>query len=251
MKTRPSWSHATAFVAALVLLVVAPDARAKGGAKAGHAPAAHHESAGHAGAQHQAAPHRAPQAPKVHMPKAPKMNVQPQMRQHQTGSRRSTGNRTNRRSYARHRGYSTGRRYASNSGNSRAIIQRLRSTRTSLSQVSHPYQGHRVKAIYSISQAIRQLEHRSGGTNRTALASTVRNTGNRGGNNRGNNGLGAMSQAQSNTRMRQAMQTLQSIHRYMTNGSNNNVSSVSYAQARSSGSVRKAAHELNLGLRAG
>ena len=58
--------------------------------------------------------------------------------------------------------YVGGRRgYGRSQGNNRAIVSRLRSVHTSLARLDHDYKGHRVRAMHSISMAIRQLSHRS------------------------------------------------------------------------------------------
>jgi hypothetical protein len=251
MKQAPSWSLVTPLAAVLALLVTVPSADAKGGSKPAHPSGGHHAAAGHAGTQHFTMPSKAPQPPKaMHLPKMPKVNTAPmhpqQVRRQQAGARRSATQshpQTYRRSYARHRSYSSGRRYASNSGNNRAIIQRLRSTHASLSRINREYQGHRVKAMHAIGQAIRQLEHRSGGTGGAGFAAPVHAFQNR--NRAGAGGAQAMSQAQSDARMQQARRTLQSVHQHLTN----NVTTVSYARVRSSGSVRRAIQELNLAMR--
>ena len=51
--------------------------------------------------------------------------------------------------------------YGRSQGNNRAIVSRLRSVHSSLARLDHDYNGHRVRAMHSISMAIRQLSHRS------------------------------------------------------------------------------------------
>ena len=61
----------------------------------------------------------------------------------------------------RNRRYGGGYGYGRSQGNNRAVVSRLRSVHASLARIDHDYQGHRVRAMHSISMAIRQLSHRS------------------------------------------------------------------------------------------
>jgi hypothetical protein len=62
------------------------------------------------------------------------------------------------RAYAYGRGYRNtyngGRRgYGQSQGNNRAVVSRLRSVHSTLARLDHDYQGHRVRAMHSISKA--------------------------------------------------------------------------------------------------
>jgi hypothetical protein len=160
-------------------------------------------------------------------------------------------------------GYGTGYRnryyggnygYGRSQGYSRAIVGRLRSVHASLARLDHDYQGHRVRAMHSISMAIRQLSHRSmvysgtgfsGGMNNGRGMGTGMGMG-RMGMNRGAGGRGGqrMSQAQSDARMSQALRALQGIGMQL-----NSQGSSTMGQGRASGHVQYAVHELSVALR--
>jgi hypothetical protein len=150
------------------------------------------------------------------------------------------------RSYRRGYGYGYGRSQNSNRG----IVQRLRSVQMSLAQVDHDYQGHRVRAMHSISMAIRQLSHRSMVYSNVGFASNMNggmgmglgrgNNQNRNGGNR--NGM-RMSQAQSDSRMSQALRNLQGIGMQLSNQGYG-----SSGHARALGHIQHATQELNIAL---
>ena len=162
-----------------------------------------------------------------------------------SASRRTTNYRgrgyAHRAGVRRTRGYGYSRRYAASNQNTRAVVQRLRSTNASLARLDHDYQGHRVRAMRSIQQAIRQLAHTST-TSRRGFA-------NRGGaNGRNRAGLAAnrpqpLPQAQSDARMRRAGQTLQGVNVQLTR--NTNTPSHTYARRH----VQTAMREIGVALR--
>ena len=141
----------------------------------------------------------------------------------------------------RNRGTSYPNRYASNNRTIRTLVSQLRSTHSLLARLDHDYQGHRIKAMRSINQAMRQLTHtsqrRSGG-----MRSAMRVQGNRAnlaGNNRSRQPI---PQARSDQQMRKAMQTLGMINQQLTAQG----STTSHARAR--GSVQLAIREINTAL---
>jgi hypothetical protein len=143
--------------------------------------------------------------------------------------------------------YNGGNRgYGRSQGNNRAIVSRLRSVHASLARVSHTYQGHRTRAMHSISMAIRQLSHRSMVYRGTGFASGVNNglaMGTRRGANAGVRQQRPLTQAQSDARMSQALRTTQGIHMQL---SNQGYQTSSHARAR--GHVQRAIRELNTAL---
>jgi hypothetical protein len=155
----------------------------------------------------------------------------------------------------RNRRYGQGYGYGRSQGNNRAIIGRLRSVHSSLARIDHNYQGHRVRAMQSVSMAIRQLSHGSMGYSSSDFSSGMNNgraMGMRQGrgalNGGGMNGGGGrrrqpMSQAQSDARMSQDLRILQGIN--MQLGSQGNFSA---GHGRASGHVQHAIHELNVAL---
>ena len=156
-------------------------------------------------------------------------------RRYATSRSRYYGNRAGVR---RSRGYGYSRRYAVANQNTRAVVQRLRSTHSSLARLDHDYQGHRVRAMRSIQRAIRQLSHtsmngRNGYANRGGVngVNGVNNRNGVNGLNRG--GLAArgnrpIPQAQSDARMRRAGQTLQAVNMQLSR--NSGTSSHAYAR---------------------
>ena len=180
---------------------------------------------------------------------------------HLTPNTYTYGHGTNARNYKAYgygRGYrnryqGSGYGYGRSQGNSRGIVSRLRSVHSGLARLDHDYQGHRVKAMHSISMAVRQLSHRSSIYQNAGFAS-----GANGGRNLGNQrqaGLGAsngngngrnqrhLTQAQSDSRMSQSMRTLQGINMQLTNQGTN-----SSGHSRARGHVQHAMHELNTAL---
>jgi hypothetical protein len=143
------------------------------------------------------------------------------------------------------RGYAYGR----SQGNNRAVVSRLRSVHATLARIDHDYQGHRLRAMHSISMAIRQLSHRSMIYRGSGFASGMNggrnNLGMRRNNNLGANGRRGqpMSQAQSDARMGQALRALQGIHMQLANQGTN-----STGHARARGHLLGAIRELNTAL---
>ena len=158
----------------------------------------------------------------------------------------------------RNRYYGRGYGYGRSQGNNRAIVARLRSVHSSLARIDHDYQGHRVRAMHSISMAIRQLSHRSMVSGNTGFANGMNNNlamgrrqgglngnvGGRGTRTQNRNRNQRMPQAQSDAQMSQALRTLQGINMQLTSqGSNTS------GHARASGHVQQAMRELNTALR--
>ncbi|MGP0065675.1 MAG: hypothetical protein ACLQGP_18985 [Isosphaeraceae bacterium] len=157
----------------------------------------------------------------------------------------------------RNRYYGSRYGYGRSQGNNRAIISRLQSVNASLARIDHDYQGHRVRAMQSISMAIRQLTHRSMVYNNTGFASGANNGRGMGmqqggfgmGMQQGGFGGGAgrrgqpMTQAQSDSRMSQSLRSLQGINMQLVNQGSYNM-----GHSRASGHVQRAIHELNTAL---
>ena len=151
--------------------------------------------------------------------------------------------------------------YGRSQGNNRAIIARLRSVHASLARIDHDYQGHRVRAMHSISMAIRQLSNRSMNYRNTGFGAGMMNMnvnngralgmqgGLGGGMRQGGVGGGMgrrgqpMTQAQSDSRMSQDLRTLEGISMQLTNQGYNTTS-----HARARGHVQYAIHELTVAL---
>ena len=137
--------------------------------------------------------------------------------------------------------------YGRSQGNNRAIVSRLRSVHASLARLDHDYQGHRVRAMHSISLAIRQLSHRSMIYGGSGFASGM-NNGRANGLRPGGPGAGGrrgqpMSQAQSDARMGQALRSLQGINmQFASQGTNTS------GHARARGHIQVAIRELNTAL---
>jgi hypothetical protein len=145
--------------------------------------------------------------------------------------------------------------YGRSQGYNRAIVARLRAVRASLARIDHDYQGHRVRAMHSISMAIRQLSHRSmvysgvgfapGMSGGTAIGMR------RGGGLGAGTGLGVagrgrqpMSQAQSDARMGRDLRVLQGINMQLSNQG-----SYTSGHARARGHVQHAIYELGVALK--
>jgi hypothetical protein len=162
----------------------------------------------------------------------------------------------------RNRRYGGGYGYGRSQGNNRAVVSRLRSVHASLARIDHDYQGHRVRAMHSVSMAIRQLSHRSmsyGGMDVSSGMNNGRGMGMRqgggganamgmrqgggGANNAGARGRQPMTQAQSDARMSQDLRVLQGINMQI-NSQGNNTS----GHGRASGHIQRAIHELNIAL---
>jgi hypothetical protein len=156
------------------------------------------------------------------------------------------------RAYGYGQGYRNrynGRRsgYGRSQGNNLAIVSRLRSVHAGLARLDHDYQGHRVRAMHSISMAIRQLSHRSMIYGGSGFASGM-NNGRANGVRQGGLGAGGrrgqpMSQAQSDARIGQSLRTLQGINMQLTSQGTN-----STGHARARGHVQRAIRELNTAL---
>ena len=164
------------------------------------------------------------------------------------------------RAYGYGRGYrnrysGSGYGYGRSQGVNRGIVSRLRSVHTSLARLDQDYQGHRARAMHSISMAIRQLSN-SMGYNGVGFASGMNNGMGMGqgqgmgmgqGQGMQRNGLGGngrggqrMSQAQSDARMSQALRNLQGIGMQL-----NNQGSGTMGHGRAIGHIQQAMHELN------
>lgn len=161
----------------------------------------------------------------------------------------------NRYGVRRYRGNSYANRYASSNRNIRIIVSRLRSTHHALTGLDHDYQGHRVRAMHAISSAIHALSHRSSngmnGFNNSIAMQTRQNRGlgtnrnlaanrNISGNN-GNNRL-RMPQAQSDSRMRHAMQNLLLVSNQLSSQGS------THSHQRALASIQVAYHELGTAL---
>lgn len=151
----------------------------------------------------------------------------------------------------RNRYYGAGYGYGRSQGLYRGIVSRLRSVHTSLARLDHDYQGHRVKAMRQIAQAIRQVSHGYySGYSSTRFASGMSNpmfrmasqTGPRR-SNLGNNRQ-PMSQAQSDARMNQALRQLQGIEMQLVNQNSGTLGG-----ANASGHIQLAIQELNTALK--
>jgi hypothetical protein len=157
----------------------------------------------------------------------------------------------------RNRSYGRGYGYGRSQGLNRGVVARLMSVRASLARVNHDYQGHRSRAMYAITMAIRQLSHRSMSYNGMGLMSGMNNGGALGMRQgagagaqgiRQGGGAGAlqgqrMSQAQSDNRMGQALRRLQGISMQLASQG-----SYSNGHSRANGHVQQAIRELNIGL---
>jgi hypothetical protein len=273
MKIRSSWFHGSVLVFVLVLLaaglLAVPEANARG-SRGGH-------SRGRVARPHVAAPraYKAPRMPHMTAPARVKPKVHaPANVKHAPARAAATvhtpsthGNSThsahpNAYTYgygtsARHyRAYGYGRGYRNRSygnrsgygrsqGQNRAVVARLRSVHASLARIDHDYKGHRVRAMHSVSMAIRQLTHRSMVYRGVGFASGVNN--NRALAMRRGGAAGArrphMTQAQSDARMSQSLRTLQGIHMQLTN-----MGYHASGHARARGHVQNAIHHLNTAL---
>jgi hypothetical protein len=166
----------------------------------------------------------------------------------------------------RNRYYGGRRGYGRSQGSNRAIVARLRSVHRSLARIDHDYRGHRVRAMHSISMAIRQLSHRSMIYSGVGFAPRMNNgmgmgqggaggigAGGIGAGGIGAGGIGAggagarrrqpMSQAQSDARMSQDLRTLQGINMQLNSQGYSTTS-----HARASGHVQHAIRELGMAL---
>ena len=152
----------------------------------------------------------------------------------------------------RNRSYGSRYGYGRSQGNNRALVSRLRAVHSSLARIDHDYQGHRVRAMHAISMAVRQLAHRSMGSNNMRNMGFASGVNNRQamGMRRGGLGAGAgagrrqpMTQAQSDSRMSQDLRVLQGINMQLSNQGNSTM-----GHAGASGHVQRAIRELNIAL---
>ncbi len=143
------------------------------------------------------------------------------------------------RGYQNH--YYGSRGYGRSQGNARSIVNRLRSVHASLVRLDHDYQGHRVQAMHAISRAIHQLSHRSVASRSINLArgSAVRRVSTTGGIRQ----VQPLTQAQSDSRMAQAMRTTQGINLQLSEQGRNSANHV-----RAHGYLQRAVHELRIAL---
>lgn len=142
-----------------------------------------------------------------------------------------------------------------------ALVSSLQSTRTHLNQANHDYNGHRAQALRQVENAIRLLSAQAGHSrtgNATAgvarsspaggttggSAAASRSGAVAGSGSQGNSGTGqGISQATSDSHLREAQQALQTLESQMgTEGMNAH----SFIQAKSA--VQGAIRELNLAL---
>jgi hypothetical protein len=154
----------------------------------------------------------------------------------------------------RNRYYGGGYGYGRSQGYNRAIVARLRAVRASLARIDHDYQGHRVRAMHSISMAIRQLSHRSMVYSGVGFAPGMNGGAAIGMRRGGTGGLGAglgagargrqpMSQAQSDARMSRDLRALQGINMQLSHQGSNTP-----GHARARGHVQHAIYELGVAL---
>lgn len=132
------------------------------------------------------------------------------------GVRRNRGHSYGSRYYGR-RSYGN-RNYQAQQFN-RMLVSRLRSAHRNLAQLNRDYQGHRVQAMRAISLAARQL---GGSTNYYRGMNAFGNAGlrNNGLGNRagvGGAGVGRLSQAQSDSRMRRSQRLLRNVNMQLMN----------------------------------
>jgi hypothetical protein len=146
----------------------------------------------------------------------------------------------------RNRSYRSRYGHGRSQGYNRALVARLRSVHASLGRINQDYQGHRLRAMQAIAMGIRQLRHQAMVYRRVGLAAGANNGAAMGKQRGGGAGTGRsqlMSQAQADTRMSQALRTLQGI--------NMQLSSPGYTTTgptRAAGHVQRAIHELNTAL---
>ena len=284
MTTRSSWVHGSLLATLLVGLMAMPEADAKGSRGGHHAAHAPRVSSAHR--SNRAPAHKAPKMPRAAAPArnnvAHANNAQVHKNNMQAHANNATAagitnparvapntthaanhspysytygsgaNARHYRAYGYGRGYrnrynGSGHGYGRSQGNTRAIVSRLRSVHSSLARINQSYQGHRTRAMHSISLAIRQLSHRSMIYRNTGFASNMNN-----GRGLGNRqvGLGAntrrtqpLTQAQADGRMSQHLRTLQGINMQLSSQGTNTTS-----HARARGHVQMALRELNTAL---
>jgi hypothetical protein len=147
----------------------------------------------------------------------------------------------------RNRSYGAGYGYGRSQGINRAIVARLQSVHAQLARLNQDYQGHRSRAMHSITMAIRQLSHRSMVYSGVGFAPGM-NDGMGVGMRRsmlGGAGRGGqrMPQTQSDAVVSHALRSLQGIGMQLTNQGSYNM-----GHARARGHVGHAINELNLAL---
>jgi hypothetical protein len=167
-----------------------------------------------------------------------------------TGTRRYNPRGYGRGYQNRYVGYYRG--YGRSQGNDRSIVSRLRSVHGTLARIDHDYQGHRARAMHQVSRAISQLSHRSlayrtagysgQSNNNFRLASNTNGNGNRNGQANGVRGQ-RMTQAQSDSRMNQAMRTTQGITMQLSHQGSNHPN-----HARAYRHLQQALREMNTAL---
>jgi hypothetical protein len=149
----------------------------------------------------------------------------------------------------RNRYYGSRYGYGRSQGYNRAIIARLRAVRASLARIDHDYQGHRIRAMHSISMAVRQLSHRSMVYSGVGFAPGMnagmgmRRGGAAAGIGAGVRGRQPMSQAQSDARMSRDLRVLQGINLQLGSQAYNTP-----GHARARGHVQHAIYELGVAL---
>ena len=152
----------------------------------------------------------------------------------------------------RNRYYGNSRNYGRSQTNDRSLVARLRSVHATLTRMDHDYRGHRVRAAHQISLAIRHLSHRSRYSNSISASGQANGflTGMNGtrrqtlsGNTNGTGQRVHLTQAQSDSRMAQALRTTQGVTMQLNHqGQNNNTHRLAHAQ------LQHAMHEMNLAL---
>lgn len=131
-------------------------------------------------------------------------------------------------------GYRSTRHYAASNRYVRGIVSQLRSVHSSLARLDHDYHGNRVRAMHSISTAVRHLSHSSSGSMRPL------NVGMRGIHH--GSGTHHLPQAQSDARIRMASHRLNLIAgQLQAHGS-------SSRHYRALGSMQQAQHFLTVAL---
>ena len=152
------------------------------------------------------------------------------------------------RGYGRGYGNSYGGRrgYGQSQGTNRAAVSRLRAVHSSLARIDHDYQGHRARAMHSISMAIRQLSNRSSVYRNTGFNGNMNNRAgmaNRGGAGAGRGRRQPMTQAQSDQIMSQALRTTQGVQMQLASQGN-----ASGGHARARGHLQHSIREMNTAL---
>ena len=283
MNARSGWFRGPWLVALMVSTLVVPESSASGGkgGRGGRAPrqAAPRRQNFAPNRSNNRMAHPAPQVSRANPARTNNGRSQSKVAQASPNSNRSQGPRapitttsasttpltpntytygTGRSSRTYHAyGYGKGSRNRSHGGRSnrsqndtRALVSRLRSVHQGLSQLDHDYRGHRVTAMHSISNAIRQLSHRSTSSSSARSSRLVANGNpaqprNVARNNNGARPVVRLTQAQSDSRMSQALRTTQGIQMQMS-ASQGTTRSSGRQQARTH--VARATRELHTAL---